>query len=383
MGVLQPAMQNTLGVHDPCTLSDEELVTEVQRRAGNERASTADLLVLLAELDSRKLYLGAGYSSLFVYCCEVLRLSEHGTYNRIEAARAARKFPVLLDLLRDGALNLATVRLLAPHLTADNHRELLDAASGLSKRDVERLLAERFPQPDLPAIVRKLPVVRALVPPATPALADKSESKLVAPDSTTIPARTPRVALPPPRRPVVAPLAPDRYLISFTASAQTRDKLRRAQELLRHSIPSGDPAEIVDRALTLLLEAVAREKLAATPKPRPSRVGAADSRHVSASVTRAVWARDGERCTFVGRENRRCTERSFLELHHRKPYGAGGAPTVENLAVRCRSHNQYEADLFYSPSRDADATRPGASSHKRGAGAPASRIPVQTHGPSE
>src|SRR5438128_10694673 len=60
-----------------------------------EREATASVIAHLAELDARRLYLGAGFSSLFTYCCDVLHLSEPAAYNRIEAARAARRFPAI------------------------------------------------------------------------------------------------------------------------------------------------------------------------------------------------------------------------------------------------------------------------------------------------
>ena len=83
-------------------LTDHALLAEAQRVVAHERQATAQVIALLMELDARRLYLGEGYSSLFVYGTQVLHLSEHATYGRIEAARAARRFPVLLDLLADG-----------------------------------------------------------------------------------------------------------------------------------------------------------------------------------------------------------------------------------------------------------------------------------------
>src|SRR2546426_1678914 len=140
----------------PSHLSDEELVAQVKLLARREHEATASLIAHLAELDARRLYLGAGFSSLFTYCCEVLHLSEPAAYNRIEAARAARRFPIILGMLGEGSLSLATVRLLSSHLTAENHQELLAAATGKSKRQVEELLVQYFPRPDVPPSVRKL-----------------------------------------------------------------------------------------------------------------------------------------------------------------------------------------------------------------------------------
>lgn len=144
----------------PSRLSDDELVAEVKRLAFCERGVTVDLITHLAELDKRRLYLAAGFSSLFTYCTEVLRLSEHAAFQRILAARKARRFPVILRMLADGSLNLTSVRLLAPHLTKDNYAELFAAASGKSKRELQKMLAWRYPQPDVASSIRKLPARR-------------------------------------------------------------------------------------------------------------------------------------------------------------------------------------------------------------------------------
>ncbi len=153
----------------------------------------------------------------------------------------------------------------------------------------------------------------------------------------------------PANRPVVAPLAPARYRVQFTMGEETHKKLRRVQDLLRREIPDGDPAAIFDRALTLLLEDVGRKKLAETTKPRPAAAPARGSRDVPASVKRAVWMRDGGQCAFVAADGRRCTERAFLELHHREPYALGGEPTVKNVVLLCRAHHAYETERAFGP----------------------------------
>ena len=154
-------------------LTDDELLHRVRLLARREREATVELVAHLVELEARRLHLAEGYGSLFGYCTEVLRLAEHAAYNRIEAARAIRKFPVVLDRLANGSVNLSTLRLLAPHLTAENHLRVLEAAANKSKREVEVLVARLAPRPDAPAFVRKLPQPRLLsqAPAAAPALA--------------------------------------------------------------------------------------------------------------------------------------------------------------------------------------------------------------------
>lgn len=72
------------------------------------------------------------------------------------------------------------------------------------------------------------------------------------------------------------------------------------------------------------------------------------SRHIPAEVKREVWLRDGGQCAFVARNGRRCSERGFLEFHHVEPYSAGGVATTNNIQLRCRAHNGYEAELYLS-----------------------------------
>ncbi len=362
-------------------LSDQELVACVKYLAQREREATASLIAHLAELDERRLYLGEGYSSLFTYCTQVLHLSEHAAYGRIEAARAARRFPVILEMLGDGSVNLTTVGLLAAHLTRENHRELLSMARHKSKRQVEELVARVRPQPLVPASVRRLPAARH-TPASAPAPPEPAASPQPTSDVQGVASADllPPTIAPPPARPAVAvPLSPQRYKVQFTASADTYEKLRLAQAILRHQIPDGDPAKIFDRALTALLQDLAKQKFAATDRPRGSRGTASGSRHIPAEVKRAVWLRDGGRCAFVGRHGRRCTEQGFLEFHHVVPHATSGEPTVENIQLRCRAHNGYEAERYFGPHRPGRvkearasyvATLPSSRARGRGLAAP-------------
>ena len=335
-------------------LTDAQLITEVHSLVARERVATAALIAAIGEVDVRRLYLVRGYSSLFVFCTQQLHLSEHAAYGRIAAARAARAFPLVLKLLEDGSLTLTSITLLAPHLTSGNHRDVLRAAIHKSRRDVERQVAAFRPQPPVPAMVRRLPAPaaaagRSAAPGAAAPSADLPRTDMARPspgqpilgqDDETAPAR------PPARPALVAPLSPVRYKVQLTITRDTHDKLRRVQDLIRHAVPDGDPAEIFDRALTALLDVLEKRKLARTKKPRPPRGALKHSRHVPADVKRKVWARDGGRCTFVGTDGR-CSARAFLEVHHLVPYADGGATDATNLTLRCRAHNQHDAAVRF------------------------------------
>ena len=272
-------------------LSDQDLLARLEMLAGKEREASAELVAHLAALDSRPaLFAAQGYGSLFSYCTQALRLSEDAACNRIEAARACRRFPLILDLLASGSLSLTSVRLLGPHLTAENHESVLAKARDRTRREIEALVAELAPRPDLPSTVRKLPcrtatpipVGRACAWPGRLALGwrlacARAWRPAPGPAMTSVPSAAGAAiapspsALPATPRPIVQASAPERYRVQFTIGQETHEKLRRLQALLRREIPDGDPGAIFDRALTVLLEKVEKTKLAAAAKPRPSR----------------------------------------------------------------------------------------------------------------
>ena len=275
---------------------------------------------------------------MFLYCTEALHFSEASAYRRIAIARAARIHPLLLERIREGAIHLAGAKLLAPHLTPENRGELLDLARHKSKRAIEVLLADRAPKPDVPARVRQLPERR---PASAVRMRPEIESRHEAPRQET--ASSPSV----PRAPTAAPspLGAKRFKIQFTGDQALCDKLRQAQGLLRHQVPDGDIAEIFDRALTLLVGDVKRKRFGQTSRPRrrskATKKPGAGSRHIPAEIRRAVFARDGGRCTFVGPNGRLCDH--FLEFHHQDPWARTKRHSIGRIELRCRGHNQYAA----------------------------------------
>jgi hypothetical protein len=342
-------------------LSDDSLVARVEDLARCSRATTVELLAHLGELERRKLHRGRGCGKLFPYCTEVLGFSEASAWNRMKAARAARRFPIVLDLLAAGRVNLTTIRLLAPHLTPENHRALLDEASGLPRRAVDKIVARLDPKPDVASVIRKLP---ARSTPSSPVATDSGASDgghpsvVPNPGAPQAPYSVPQVAgsesaaSSPARRGVIAPLRPGRYKLEVTLGAEEHDDLRWLQDAMRREIADGDPAAIVRRALKALRAQVEKKAFAATDRPKaagPVTPGSVrrGSRHVPADVQRRVWQRDQGRCAFVARDGRRCSETSYLEFHHVEPYGIGGETVPPNISLRCRAHNQYEAELVF------------------------------------
>jgi hypothetical protein len=310
-----------------------------------------------------------------------------------------------------GELSLTTVAMLRPHLTAENHEALLREARGRSKREVEALVRRIAPLQDVRASIRKVGGAAAVagggagvqfVPLGATELACWAQR--TPPPETAADSRSASLAGVP-RRAEVRALSPVSYSLRVTMSAAAHDKLRKAQHLLRHQVPNGDPAIIVERALTLLVEQLERTKFAkragkpkrttsgkpkanvrerertpsanenarqakpAEPRSRkddggregvPGGCRRPRSRRVPASVRRVVWERDQGRCAFLGTAGR-CTETGMLEFHHRVPFAERGEATAGNIELRCRNHNQHEAETWERGVRPLTAGRSGPS----------------------
>jgi 5-methylcytosine-specific restriction endonuclease McrA len=340
----------------------------------------------------------------FDYCTGALKLSEDATCSRIAAARACRSFPVALELMASGALTLTALRMIGPHLTAENGDTVLTRACGCSVRRIEALVAEIAPRPDVPSAVRRLPAKTAPKFPAGAAAVPGDATTPIASDAVVASQASGREPSPPGAaalavscergvasspvfrpapiadRPIVKATAPGRYRVQFTVGEETHSRLRRLQDLLRREILSGDPAVLFDRAIALLLESVEKKKLAAvrprrsirsetdSSTPRTADLAAAlrtpivESRHIPSDVKRAVWRRDGGQCAFTTSAGQRCPKRSFLEFHHLIAYARRGPATVANVSLRCRRHNQYEAELVFGPRRLTTAHPPPPAS---------------------
>jgi hypothetical protein len=323
----------------------------------------------LAEVDARRLHLLRG-RSLFEYCQVCLGFSESEAWYRICAARMGRKFPLVFALLETREIHLTAVALIAKYLTEENHRELLAEVRGKTKRQILELLVRRFPKADVTSQLRVIPAGAVAAGPTA----------------------------------TLEPLREETYCLRLNVSSQLAAKLELARDLMSHANPSGDLAVVVERALDVLIEKLRARRFGQTKRLRPSSevagpraaaprqvaaqattgegqgmtpaeadrrttrpvnaaermttsvaerqltpsawVGAEPRKraHISHGVRRQVAQRDGDCCTYVGRDGNRCSARAFLEFHHEEAWARGGADSAENLRVLCRAHNRLLAE---------------------------------------
>jgi 5-methylcytosine-specific restriction endonuclease McrA len=319
------------------------LTSRIAQLLGRERATLVEFLWHLAELERRNAHLALGHSSLFVYCVEQLHLSEGSAYRRTIAARLLVRFPVIGDYLADGRLNLTTLALLNDLLDFENGRDILNRAAGRSKRDVEHLLATLRPKPEVKDSIRKLPSKSATL--------SLTGGSAPAPAPTAAPLPAPAVGLPP--HPRIEARNGERYAVHINVSREFRDELEQVKSALSHKVPGGSLEAVLRECFRVTLEACAKqkrgaqrtspEKLRTAPSTSPEK----SSRHIPADVRRNVCERDGNCCAYVSPDGKRCGSTWQLEFHHVNPFALGGRATMDNVSLRCRRHNQYEALLDF------------------------------------
>ncbi len=345
--------------HVSSSLSDHDLVAGLQGLVSKGRKLDAEILRYIGEVDRRRLYREHACSSMFVFCTERLGMSEGAAYKRIRVARAARAIPLALESLQDGSVHLAGLHVLAPHLTDENAAAVLKRATGKSKRQIEVLVRDLAPKPDVTTTIRKASPTRPILearPRLSPGTADKATPLVIA-----SPAALERT--PPTKAARITPLSPARYHVNFTANEGLKRNLDKAKELAGHGVAV---ESLFEQAMELLVETLEKRRLGRkersqkTPDGSNPRKPEADggaglaqaqgrsksttSRYLPKAIRREVFERDGGQCTYADASGRRCSERCGLHFDHIAPHAQGGENTAENLRIRCGPHNQLHAD---------------------------------------
>lgn len=205
-------------------LTDVALLSRLRSNGLESNRLLGERILLLIEVDHRRLHLKGACPSLFEFCLRDLGMSEGEAYRRINAAKLVQRFPQLLAHIEAGDIHLSALVQLRDYFTEKNVADLVAAARGKNKMQIAELVARLAPRPDVPAKLRKLPHHD------TGARVTKSS------------------------KPSIAPLSEARYRLQVTGSRNFRDKLLRARDLMMHTNPTGDLAVVVERAIDELLE---------------------------------------------------------------------------------------------------------------------------------
>lgn len=378
-------------------LSNTELLERVELVTRQNRSTDVQLVVLLGEVERRRIHLELACSSMWDFCRRKLGMSGGQAFRRMTASRLATKYPALLEYLDDGTITMSALAQVRDYISDANWQVVVDAIAGKSRAEIARMVATWSPRPDVLARLRRLPKRRGVHATTTPGDGTDPRASTIGPGSmaatsgggaTSIPARDARLD----------PLSATRFRLQMTVSEELHDKVLRARDLMRHRNPTGDLAVVIEAAVDALLVDLEAQRIG---RRRPSRrrprttggspettVNANRPTHAPEDVTRrtpaapeaatvqrssaeaavagrradgqrrrvsiprrvreAIFDRDGEQCTYVDpATGERCPSRSFLEIDHIDPEARGGPATMMNLRVACHAHNKWYAERSF------------------------------------
>ena len=306
-------------------LSDKKLVEVFGESVKEERKVTLLVLELVAEMDSRKLYLKHGYSSLFVYLTTELNYSEGATHRRIASARAVNAYPEVKEMLLDGRLSLTNLSMLSKELTEENKDKLLSLASYKSTRELEKLLLDYKPakkkmrEKIKPVVVKK---ELRTTPLFDTKIKQESENHFRRRSSS----QTQEVE--------------KRLNLSFSVPEETQSLIDEAKQVLSGKLPKG--ASLEDLFVAGLESIIAgHKKKTKSLGTRKSRKSKKRTRHIPNDIRKAVLERDEYKCSFKAENGKVCGCNWNIEVDHIVPFADGGEHLLENLRVLCGSHHQY------------------------------------------
>ncbi|MDB4942502.1 MAG: hypothetical protein JWP97_2036 [Labilithrix sp.] len=317
---------------NPSAFSDVELLANLRGLRAERRRIDAREIALLVEVEARRLDARSACPSLYEFCRRVLEMSTAGAFRRVIAVKLARRFPRLLQELSANRITLSTMVLLDGHVTGQNFDALLDAVACKTTAEVEALLLERRPKPDVPARVSR-------VEEQAPLLSSVGSAGVPMPGNATL-----------------QPLGEERYALQVTISKRLHEQIELARDLLGHRHPDRDLAAALEQAFELLVAKLRKERLGDAARPRTtSRTAKASG--VSRASLREVVARDGIGCTYRDAAGNVCGSRVRLEVDHVEARALGGRNVPDNLRIYCRAHNQLHAVEDFGEERVARRIR--------------------------
>lgn len=300
-------------------VTNHNLDVNLRLLVNNEREILSKILIHIAELDRRKLYLTYGYGSLFDYLTNRIGYANGSAQRRIDAARLSYDAPVVIEKLESGELNLAQVSLLQKSIREVQASSKVKVEAKVKEGLVEQLLNKSFAESEV--LVSKALNIKP-----------KEYSKTKHQEDESV-----------------------RMEVTFTKAQWA--KLVKMRELLSNSLPNGSSW---DQVLEYVSDNVIKQKDKTIPKVlKKSKSNTAIVRNPApvsghAPITRATAARKSiplatqrniyqrdQCCQYKDKHTgKRCNSRWRLTIDHIRPVWDGGGNDVENLRVLCASHNR-------------------------------------------
>jgi hypothetical protein len=201
-------------------VNDQDLLSSLKSTVESEKAQTHKVLLYLREVESRKLHLEKGYSSLFVFCTEYLNYSEPEAQIRIQAMRLLRSVPIVEEKIKSGVMSLSVAASVQSHFRKEDLRRKEEGLKTLTFND-------------------KLKVV------------EKVQTLSVRESQKTLAIEFPEVVQ---SKDSIKPLTNDKSKMEFVANSSLAEKLKTLQDRLAHKNPNNSLGELIEILADMALE---------------------------------------------------------------------------------------------------------------------------------
>jgi hypothetical protein len=356
-------------------VSNENLVRDAKQLCAEERRLTTLVLEYLREIESRKIHLLMGYSSLYEFCKTELHYSEGSAHRRISAMRLMAEVPEIKPMIESGAVSLSGIA--SVHSFCNNQKKqekpvpiedkkkLVEDIQNKTTRQVESMLLTLDPQ-----------------------AAKKDRERLVTPELTEV-----KVTLDQPTMKMIDDLKS--WLSHSMPFASTKDILVLAlKELAERKNPSKPVGqrpkhpeikqqqqlctiarqpkqhktqqqngtqnlEHISQRLTLTRQTTANQRMrqrkqpqgvtaatnTATTLPISKKISSDRSRYIPPAIKRMVWNQHQGKCCYKDAGTGKvCGSQKFIQIDHKFPFSRGGGHDLSNLQLLCGAHNRMKSD---------------------------------------
>ena len=248
-----------------------------------------ELLSVLMEMRSNRVFVELNYTGIFDYCERALRLSPSQSYYFKSVAEKAEEVPSLKTAVTNGSISLSQARRIVPVVTRENQMEWLEKAKKLSQKELEKEVTAVNPKAQVREKIKAVAV-------------GVSELRV-------------------------------------SVESETEENIKVLQDVLSQKL--GHAATLSEVVAWMAKDM--REKHDPIKKAERSvSLGNPENGKMTSGLRHRVNTRDGYQCSFVSADGRRCSQRRWLDAHHIVPRSQGGAHSFENLRLLCKTHHQWE-----------------------------------------
>jgi|GEM_PF-596775 len=282
-----------------------------------------ELLLVLQDISAKKLFIDWGYSSLYDYCRQALKLSEAQAYNFVAVSRQCLKIPALQKAIQSEQINLSRAKRILPVLDVENAAQWIEKAATMDQRQLEREVAA-----ENPVLIERPSLKPSSATRFTLHTGVSEEIHTDIENALEILSRSSKTSL------------EDAVGLAFKVLLDKIAPLRKtARQRKRKESAS---LAVTSTAAEAKSQGAAANEIAvqeSPPVPSPSPVS--NKRYIPAEMKRRIYRRDGGQCRHLNPDGQRCSQRSFLDIHHIHPLSEGGATTLDNLVTVCSGHHAH------------------------------------------